>query len=157
MEAKPVEMRAGIGLAPGRYIAVADDVGNRIAAADSFGKRRQHLVLHRHEPSLVAAFQFDADREIVAALPAAPNRRARVPGPAITGHELNQLAVTANQEMRRHAKMGNSGEIGMAGRIKPVRKQCLDGRPAESAWRQADRMNDDQFDRDARWTLVAVG
>ncbi len=70
MKAHPVEMRAGIGLASGRNIFVAGDVGNRVAVGDRGRQNRQRCVLSIAKIIDIAAFELDADREIIAALTA---------------------------------------------------------------------------------------
>ena len=47
----------------------------------------------------VRAFQFDADREVVAALPVVPAGLAHVPGALAARYKLNQFAIAADQEV----------------------------------------------------------
>ncbi len=70
MKAHPVEMRTGIGLASGRDMLMTGDVGNRVALRDCGGERRETCVLGITKRINIAAFEFDADREIIAAFAA---------------------------------------------------------------------------------------
>ena len=60
MESQPIEVRPRVGLSSGSNVAVADDVGNRIASADPIHELGEHLVLSGREPPGVTPFQFDA-------------------------------------------------------------------------------------------------
>ena len=70
MKARPVEMRTGIGLAPGRNIFVTGDVGNRMAFGDGCCQNRKARVLRIAKIVDIAALELDANREIIAALAA---------------------------------------------------------------------------------------
>ncbi len=63
-----------------------------------------------------------------------------MPGALRQWHELNQLAITSDQQMRRHLEPANLIEIGMRVPVKAIREQGLDFRSAELARRQADSM-----------------
>src|SRR5688572_13939817 len=155
-QARPIEARAGVGLAAGRHIAVRGERTQRQARTEFAHQSRQAAVLRDFEGPVVDAFEFDADGKIVAALAPAPARSAGVPGARLERHELDQLAITANQEMRRHAHAGQAGERSMRGGIQAVGEQPFDGVAAESAARQADRMEYEQADFAAGWPAVAV-
>ena len=72
-QARPVELRARIGFAPRRDVAVRGDILQRKRGAQHAHQLAQALVLERLESAVVSAFELDTDREIVAAL--APCRR----------------------------------------------------------------------------------
>ena len=65
-------MGAGIGLASGRNVGVADAGLDRIPCIQRMRQPIQALVLLVAERDVVAALEFDADRKIVASFAAAP-------------------------------------------------------------------------------------
>ena len=71
-QAPPGEVRPGVGLAPRSDVRMPGDAFDREARAEIGKQLRQRLVLHRLEGQGVAAFEFDTDRKVVAALPATP-------------------------------------------------------------------------------------
>ena len=77
----PVEMRSGIGLASRRDIAVARQRFDRIAAPELGQQSIEGKILGILERELVAAFELDSDREIIAARPSHPARNTGMPGP----------------------------------------------------------------------------
>lgn len=155
--ASPIEMRPGIRLASGRYVAVTDDVGNRIDRAQQLHERQQHSVLRRRKRNIIRTLKFDANRKIVAVLAPAPVGYAGMPRAQGAGHELQQLAVAADQQVGRHAQVANRCVVGMRVRIEPIRKQIDNAGSAEFSWRQADTVDNEQLDRHAGRTLIAVG
>ncbi len=70
MKAHPVEMRTGIGLASGRDMLMTGDVGNRVAFGDGGREYGETCVLGITKIVDIAAFEFDTDREIIAAFAA---------------------------------------------------------------------------------------
>src|SRR5882672_3143155 len=77
---RPVEARAGIGLATGRELAVRGDVAQRQRGFQKLDELAKALVLGIGEIAVVHALELDADRKVVASLPAAPARDAGMPG-----------------------------------------------------------------------------
>lgn len=67
-----------------------------------------------------------------------------MPCPPAERYELQDLAVTPNQQVRRHPEFVDFAEVGMDIRIQVVGEQGLDERPAKFSWRQADAVNNDQ-------------
>src|SRR3989441_8636200 len=102
---RPVEARAGIGLATGRDVAVRGELAQRECSFQAVNQLDQALVLSVGEGGIVRAFELDADREIVAAAAPAPARGAGMPRAALDGHELYELAVAPNEEMRRDTQV----------------------------------------------------
>src|SRR5207248_8232821 len=98
-EPRPVEAGPRIGLAAGGDVAVRGDGAQRQRRAQRGDQRNKRAVLPRIEWRVVAAFELDADREVVAARAAAPARFACVPGAPVDRHELREFAVAANQEV----------------------------------------------------------
>jgi hypothetical protein len=90
------------------------------------GCAARRLVLHLLEGIAFQAFELDADRKSLQ--PARPFQldspacQARLPH----GHELQQLAVAADQEVSRHLQIAQLLEIGMRGGVEPVGEQPLD-------------------------------
>src|SRR3954470_5983995 len=143
-EARPVEARAGIGLAARRDVAMRGDVAQRPPGFQRRNQTGQAGILCTSERTALGALKLDADREIIAARAAAPGRGAGVPGTALDRDELDELAVPADEEVRRHPHAGDLAEILMRLRIEPVGEQALDRLAAEFTRRQADAMHDQQ-------------
>ena len=140
----PVEAWAGVGLAARGNIGMADNVFHRIGAAQEGKQCAQLLVLLRHEFLPVAAFQFDAERKIVAARTSAPCGLTGMPGASLARDELDQLAIAPDQEVRRNAQAADASEIGMGVRVEAIGEQPDDVVAAKLFRWQADGMDDDQ-------------
>ncbi len=108
------------------------------------------LVLGRLERIALEALELDADREVVAVPAPPPCRRAGVPCALAARDELQQRAIAADQEVGRDAKAAKGREGGMRRGVERVAEEPLDGVAAVLARRQADRMDDDQIDWNAR-------
>lgn len=80
-----------------------------------------------------------------------------MPGATIERYELHELAVAANQQMRRDFNATNLIEIGMTVPVQRFREQLLDFRTAEFAGRQADAVQNQQLGRSAFRPLVLIG
>ena len=57
-----------------------DAGGDRISRMESTGERPQPVILGGAERQVIRAFEFDADRKIIAALAPEPARFAGMPG-----------------------------------------------------------------------------
>jgi hypothetical protein len=79
-----------------------------------------------------------------------------MPGALAQVDELDQFAVTADEQMGRDAHLGNLREIGMGRRVQPILEQGLDPGAAEFVRRQADVVDDQQVDGDSSGPFVAV-
>src|SRR5882672_3793570 len=112
-ETSPVERRPGVGLAARCDVGMADDVDDGVARSQKQKQTAQARVLSPRVGLVVDALELDTDGKIVAALAAAPDRRARVPRAARAGDELNQLAVAPDEEMRRHLQIAHRLVVGM--------------------------------------------
>src|SRR5437868_12680477 len=119
-EARPVEARAGIGLAARRDVAMRGDVAQRQPGFQPKNQTGQPGILCTGERTVLGALELDADREIIAARATAPGRGAGVPGTALDRDELDQLAVPADEEVRRHPHAGDLAEIRMCLRVEAV-------------------------------------
>ena len=135
---------------------MAGDRFDRIRGLQCAGDARERLILGGLERRVVRAFELDADREIVASRSSAPRRFTGVPRALFARDELHERAVAANEEMRRHSERRYAGVIGMRGGVQTILKELDDARAAELPRRQADRVYDEEIDRRARGTLVAV-
>ena len=156
---RPVKVRTRVRLAPprARNVAVAHAIGDRIRRAQGHGKSRQNSILRFLERQVVGAFKFDADREIVTAMPVTPLGFACMPGAVCARHELDQFAITADKKVRRDTPTGNITKVRVSVRIKAVGKQLGDFRSAKRSRRKADVMDDQQIDA-ARWRAgIAIG
>src|SRR5438034_11484431 len=137
---RPVETRAGIGLATGCDVAVRGDVAQRECSFQTVNQLDQARVLSVGEGGIVRAFELDADREIVAPLAAAPARDAGMPGAARDRHELHELAVAPHEEVRRDAQLRDLAEIRVRFRVEAIGEEALDRVAAVLPRRQADRV-----------------
>ena len=105
----------------------------------------------------VGAFELDADGKVIAAFAARVTRHARVPGAFVGGDELDEVAVAADEEMRRHAQPAQAFQPGMGAVVQRVQEQPGDFRPAELPGGQADVVQHEQRNLRARRPRVAVG
>ena len=155
--ARPVEVRAGIGLSPRRYVGVADDAADPVTRLERPRYGCEPLVLCVREGCFAGTFELDADGEVVAAGPAVPARLSGVPRALSARHELDQLAVAADEEVRRHVEIPDRRVVRMRGGVEPVGEKFDDARAAKFSRRQADRVYDEEVHRAARRPRVAVG
>ncbi len=116
--------------------------------------RCKRFILQRCVRNVVRAFQFDADRKIIAAFAPAPVRLSGMPGPPVERHELHERAVAADEQVRRDFHPVDFAKIRMRQRIKVPEKEFLDMRAAEFPRRQADAVHDHKFGFAARRSLV---
>ena len=144
-EARPIEERPGISLTGRRYIGVAHGCSYRITSLDSAHELRPTRILDRFERSVIASFQLDANRKVVAALAPAPTGFAGMPRAFFTRDELNQLAAASYEKVRRHAQPCNRLIVAMRVGIERVGKQLDDSRSAIFVRRQADIVDDDEL------------
>jgi hypothetical protein len=114
------------------------------------------MVLGIFEGNLVATFQLDANREVVAAIPPHPVGDTRVPGTSGAGNELDQFAIAPDQEVRRNSQAMYLAKVGMGRRVELVGEQGDNSSSTELAWWQADGVDDDQAHRLTQWSLVAI-
>ncbi len=144
LQQMPIKKRPRISLATRSDITMSDQTTSalRIMLPQCFYHSCQHFILSIIERQLITAFQLDADGEIIAVLTPQILRATGMPGALIKCHELNDLAITPNQQMRRHLKLMNFGKVWMHIRRKLSQKKLLDIRAAKLARRQADVVND---------------
>src|ERR1700733_4485503 len=94
---------------------------------------------------MVRALKLNTDREVVAAAFALILRCARVPGALVERDELNDLAVAADERVRRDTLLGHVLEKGVSLWVKVARKELFDAGGAKLPRRQADAVHDDEF------------
>jgi len=135
---------------------VADTVCDRIGFAQRFQQPLQYKILLLFKRHVIAAFKLDSNRKIITALSAAPLRRSGVPGTIATGYELQELAIAPDQKMRGHEQTGNLLEIRMCRRIKTVGEQIRNRIAAKTPGRQADAMNNSEFNAASGRARIAV-
>ena len=101
-EMRPIKRRSRIGLAPRRDVTMAHDACRdyiRISRHDGTGYGCKFGILRRCIGHIIAAFQFDADGEIIAGLATLIYGGARMPGALMERHELQQFTVATNQQV----------------------------------------------------------
>ena len=156
MIAIPVEMRSRIRFTPRRDVRVTRAGDNRVSIVERTCERAQSRILRIAVRNIVRTLEFDANREIIAMGATAPQRLPRMPGAALTRHELKKRAIAANKKMRGNTQCGDALEIRMRPRIKPVHEQINDGRSVEDPRRQTDVVDDQQINRGARRAIITI-
>jgi len=151
-------MRSGIGLATGwgGNVRMPDAILDRVCAHERPGQFRQYLILGIGERLVVGAFEFNTDREVVAAVAAAPLGLSSMPGAPGARDELEQFAIAAYQEVAGDLVSMDLAIVRVATWVKAVGEQFDDARPAELARRKADAVNDKQLDVRASRPFIAV-
>ena len=127
-----------------------------IAILNRLDHRGQLLILNVLVRRIVVALEFDSNRIIVTGPATTKLRLAGVPGSPLEGHELHDLAIAANEQVRRHAQPANLTEIGMHIAIKLIGKQVAHERTAELPGWQADAVNDDEFGVNTRRPIILI-
>ena len=157
MEVRPIELRTRIRLAARCDVGMAGDVLDGMLLPQEADEPGQGRILRRSERDFVAAFEFDADREVVAASGAAPARFAGVPGAQAARHELHEPAVAPDQEVGGDAQRLDFPVVGMRVGIQGVGEQALDAVAAELARGQGNGVHHDQPHGLPGGTLIAIG
>src|SRR5690606_15933881 len=80
-QARPVEVRAGVLLAPRRDVAMPGDPAQGMPLRQPGNQAAQAPILGRVEAVLAVTLEFHTDREIVAALAPKEARHPGMPGP----------------------------------------------------------------------------
>ena len=78
---------------------MANDAGDGILGFERARERGEPFILRVLERQIIATFEFDAEREVIAAAAPAPVRIAGVPCTQLARYELDNLSVTPDQEM----------------------------------------------------------
>ena len=136
---------------------MADTIPDRIGREQHGSQCCQGCILGIGESPIVGALEFDPDGEIIAAALALPFGPAGVPRAPAARHELNQLAIPANEEMAGHLCVRDLAVVRMGVRIKTVGKQIDDAGTAKFSGGQADVVHDQQVDGCAIGPVVEIG
>ena len=153
----PVKIRAGVGFSLRGDVSVADNIMDRVGRLYRLSEFSQPGVLHGRKRLVIAAFQLDADREIIAAGTLLPAGYTGVPGAPGAGDELDDFSVTANEEMARNFQAFQRLIIRVRLRIELIGEQFDDTFTAKFFRRQADGMDHQQADVIPVRPLVAIG
>ena len=81
------------------------------------------LVLDGFKGLVIAAFQFNADGKIVAALAALKVGFAGMPGALLERHVLHDPTIPPNECVGGNRELANIGEVGMRCCVEPVAEQ----------------------------------
>ena len=157
--ARPVEGRAGVGLALRGNVAVALNavqVDGRPGTADVPGELLQHRILGIGIGQVVGAFQLDADGKVVTAFAPVKARHTRMPGTVMQRHELRHRAVTLDEQVRRHSQVVDAGKIRVFIRGQAVLEELLHLARAETGRGQADVVDHQQGNRFAFGARIEV-
>jgi hypothetical protein len=90
-------------------------------------------------------FELDADRKVVAICSFTVARHARMPSALIAANELNQLAATTDEKMRRDFDATQLFEIRVAVMVEAVGEKLLNRVAMELTRGQADGVQDHQI------------
>ena len=114
------------------------------------------VILGRFVGNSVRAFQFHADREVIASRAALIAGLAGMPCSIGKFYELRQAAVSRHQQVRRHPQFTYFGKIGMQIERQRIREQPVYPGAAEFSGRQADAVHDDQIRRDPLRASIVI-
>jgi hypothetical protein len=128
----------------------------RIGGAQPLHELDESLVLGLLVGDVVAAFELDADRKIVARASAAVLGFPSVPSAIRERNVLSHAAVPADEHVRRYTHMGYRSEVLVGVRRQRIRKETIDPWSAEFRGRQADSMDDDEVERAISRPWIAV-
>ncbi len=142
MQEVPVKKWARVRLSPGRDVGV----GRQTAAT---GIRARHRLTEGGKllelgwliGVLVAALEFNPDREVVAMLAAAKTRLTSVPGTVQTRYILGERPVSLNEKVGRHPQASESVKARMGGTVKAPHEEVCHCLAAIGALGQADPMD----------------
>lgn len=123
---------------------MACDCRDRVTPTQDSNQGAQPSVLLGGERLVVAAFEFDANREVVAVFPTLPAGFSGVPGTQVAADELDDPAIAAQVKMGGYLQRRNFRKIGVDRRIESIAKKILDPVTAKFAGRQADAVDDEQ-------------
>lgn len=118
---------------------------SRICITERSHDLGEGVILGRFVGNGVRAFQFHADREVIAGRAALIAGLAGMPRSIGEPDELPQAAVSRHQQVRRHPQFTDFGKIGMHIERQRIREKPLYPGTAKFTGRQADAMHDDQF------------
>ena len=142
MQKGPVKKWARVCLSPGRDVGV----GSQIAATGICARHRlteagKLLELGWLIFILVAALDFNADREVVAMLAAAKTRQTSVPGTVQTRYILGERPVSLNEKVGRHPQASEPVKARMGGAVEAPHEEVCHCRAPIGALGQADPMD----------------
>ncbi|MCY1377369.1 hypothetical protein D9M69_649380 [compost metagenome] len=125
---------------------MARHIGDRVTHAEAGAQAGQAVVLRAGEGIAFQSFQLDADGVVVAVAAAAPAGTAGVPGACVGIHKLHQLAIAADEKMRRDFHATDLLKVGMGVPVEVVGEELFHFRAAIDTGRQADGVDHDQVD-----------
>lgn len=150
-------MNSRVGLALGRDVGVPDDVANRVYAFEPPRQTRQCGILALRKGLEVIALQLDTDRKVVAALASAPSRDPGMPCAFAARNELYDPSVAAHQKMGRHFDALELFKIRVDRMIQRIGKKLANCLSAVFIGWEADVVNDQHADGNARRAGITVG
>lgn len=156
-QVRPIETGAGIVFPSGGNVFVASQRTHRMVLAQLLAYVGQLLILHRLKGLAFKAFEFNANREVVAVGATVPLGRAGMPGPCVGGYKLQQLAGAPDHKVAGDVKPTEVLEVGVGLEVEQVGKQLLNGGAAIVARWQADGVHDHQVDHRLCRSLAPVG
>lgn len=80
-----------------------------------------------------------------------------MPCPFGEWHELYELSIAPNKQMRGDFQASDLAEVLMTVPVQRIGKQSFDFRATELAWRQADAMQDNKINVYTCWAWILVG
>ena len=109
----PIKARPRIIFALRRDVLMTGNMGNGVVLANACAQRIERFVLFWLKRLALQAFEFNANGVIVAVSASTVVRDAGMPRSLVAAHQLDQLAVPADEKMRRHLEALDVFEIGM--------------------------------------------
>ena len=109
----PIKAHSRIIFALWRDVLMTGNMGNGVVLANARAQRIERFVLFWLKRLPFEAFEFNANGVIVAVSATTVARGTGMPRSIVAAHQLDQLAVPADEKMRRHLESLDVFEIGM--------------------------------------------
>lgn len=136
---------------------VSGDMRHRIGLEDRCAQAGQCFVLRRFKDASFQAFEFNANRVVIALVLPPVSGLAGMPCTVVAADKLPKSAGAADEKVRRNLKPPDALEVGMRVPVELIGEQALHIAIAELPWRQADRVNHDQVNPRTGRPLIKVG
>ncbi len=153
----PIEAWAGVLLSAGGDVFMPCQIGDGVVLPQSPAKIHQALVLGLFKGVALQAFEFNADRIVIALGASTVVGLPRMPGAVVTAHELPKRAVPADVKVRRDLQPPDGLEIRVGIPVELVGEQTLHGIATVLTGRKADRVDHDQVDAGLRGSRPEIG
>lgn len=130
---------------------------DRVALDQCWAQRCERVVLRRLKAVTLKAFEFDANRVVVAIAAAPIVRCSSMPGPVVTADKLPEVPVALDVEVCGHLQPLDLLEVSVLVPVQLIGKQQLHLVATIHARGQANRVQHNQVDARVRWSGSVVG